>query len=194
MNQNQVHGVNYPLSGIYSRKLQINHLIKSLLTIILAITLTIVSNAQSQVMVSFSRGSIGTIGNNSNTSLNPLTFPTLGVTRAYFVQNSTTGLFTAQGNDIPGTVRLMLTSGSSVDINGAINWRGPSGNIEYFGFIPDPAITPVTLNLPSGGTFVITGTSNFALLKNGSTFTLNDNTTLTGNAATTGILDGKSIL
>lgn len=157
---------------------------------LLSIGLHAVGIAQTQIMVSFSRGSIGTIGNNSNTAINPRTFATLGVTRAYFIQNSTSGLFTAQGNDIPGTVRLILTSGSSVDVNGAINWRGPSGNdIQYFGFIPIPNLTPIALNLPSGGTYVINGTSNFALLKNGSSFTLSDNVTIDGNAATNGILD-----
>lgn len=146
--------------------------------------------SQAEVRVSFSRGFIGTRGTSSNSALDIKTFPTLGVTRAYFVQNSSTGLFTAQGNDIPGIVRLVLTSGSTVDINGAINWRGPSGNqIQYFGFIPAPSISPVTLNLPGGGTYTISATSNFGLLQNGSSLTFTDNTDITGNAATNGILE-----
>ena len=80
--------------------------------VLVLLFLTIAANAfaQTEIRVSFSRGFIGVKGTSTNSALNIKTFPTLGVTRAYFVQNSTTGRFVSQGNDIPGIVRFVLTS------------------------------------------------------------------------------------
>ena len=160
--------------------------------VLLAVALLIAnfSIAQVEVKVVFLRGFAGTKGSSNNSVLNIRNFSTMGVSRAYFVQNNPTELFIAQGNDIPGVLRLKFSNNSTVDINGAINWRGPSGNnIEYFGFIPSPSVTPVVVNLVGGGTITLNNTSNYGLFKNSSTLTYADATNVSGNAATGGILD-----
>ncbi len=85
-------------------------------------------SAQNEISVPFSVGFIGTVGNNSQTANNIKTFNTLGITRAFFVQNSTTNLFQLQGNDIAGFVRLQLNNGQLIDIPGAVVWRLTAGS------------------------------------------------------------------
>ncbi|MEY5034888.1 MAG: hypothetical protein RL447_1266, partial [Bacteroidota bacterium] len=148
------------------------------------------SFAQVEVKVVFLRGFVGTKGSSNNSVVNIRNFSTLGVSRAYFVQNNPTEEFVAQGNDIPGILRLKFLDNSIVDINGAINWRGPSGNdIQYFGFIPATTVTPVVVNLPGGGTYTLDNTSNYGLFKNSSTLSYADASDVSGNAATNGLLE-----
>ncbi len=143
-----------------------------------------------QVSVPFPEGFIGTRGSNSGQADGIVNFSTLGITKASFFQNSTTGTFGGtQGNDLSGGLRLTLSSGEVITINGAINWRITSGQTLYvFGFIPDPATPVRTINY-AGGTFDIDGTSNFGLEKVGAVYSAADNSNVSGNAATSGLLD-----
>ena len=146
--------------------------------------------AQTEVKVAFNRGFIGTIGANSQSADNIKKFTTLGIESAYFVQTTQSGRFElTQGNDIIGTLRLRLSNGSLVNIDGSLVWRKTSGNtIEYFGFL---AASTVNLNLSTYGgvNYQITGgnnngNSNFGFQKNGSTYTIvADGNSESGNAA-----------
>jgi hypothetical protein len=144
------------------------------------------------VSVPFPEGFIGTVGTSKSKANGIQTFTTLDIDRATFSQNSTTGLFTAQGNDIPGTLRLVLDNGTTVDIPGAINWRDTNGStLNAFGFIPDPANASKTITYGSSGQFSLTlnSSSNYGLRLLGSSVTYVDGTNISGNAATNGLLD-----
>ena len=144
----------------------------------------------SELSVPFSLGFIARQGTNSNQANNLQTFTTLGIEYASFFQDSTTGLFTAQGNDIPGGLRLQFTDGTVVTVTGAINWRHTQGSTLYsFGFIPSLTAPTQTLSLPGGGTYTIDSSSNYGLELIGATYNYVTGTNLSGNAATSGLLD-----
>ncbi|MCK6425313.1 MAG: Ig-like domain-containing protein [Burkholderiaceae bacterium] len=143
-----------------------------------------------ELSVPFPEGFIGTRGTSNNAADNVLNFSTLGITRASFFQDSGTGSFTAQGNDIPGGIRLTLNSGQVITINGAINWRETSGQSLYaFGFIPDASTAPVSFTYGAGQTFTISNQSNFGLELVGVNYSVADGSDVNGNAATTGLLE-----
>jgi hypothetical protein len=145
--------------------------------------------AQNEISVPFTVGFIGTVGSNSQTANNIKTFNTLGVNRAFFVQNSNSNIFQVQGNDITGSVRLQLNNGQVINIPGAIVWRLTSGStLHAFGFIPSTTIQPVSFTYGSSLTYTINSTSNFGLRLIASTYAFTDNTSESGNAATTGLL------
>lgn len=143
-----------------------------------------------QLSVPFPQGFIGTVGSSNNAANNIRTFATLGITKASFFQNSSGASFIAQGNDIPGGVRLQLSSGQVLEVNGTINWRHTQGSTLYaFGFIPSPTITPISFSYGAGQTFTINSSSNFGLKLIGAAYSYTDTENISGNAATNGLLD-----
>ena len=88
--------------------------------ILCALGLSVAGEAQNYLSVPFNSGFIGRIGNNSQNADNIQNFSTLGLSNAYFIQNSSTGVFEIQGNDIAGTVRLVSNSGEVLDIDGVL--------------------------------------------------------------------------
>ncbi|TNC43198.1 cadherin repeat domain-containing protein, partial [Rubellimicrobium rubrum] len=144
------------------------------------------------VSVPFPEGFIGTVGSSNNSATNIRIFSTLEIDRATFTQPSSTGQFTAQGNDIPGTLRLLLDDGTVIDVPGAINWRDTQGStLHAFGFIPDPANPARTISYGSSNQFSMTlgSTSNYGLRIIGSSQTYSDGSSVSGNAATNGLLN-----
>jgi hypothetical protein len=113
--------------------------------------------SQTSLAVSFRNGFIGTRGNNNGEAESIRIYSTLGISRSYFIQTSATGSFitNTQGNDIPGTVRLVFTDGTSRDIAGGISWRenvsGGGNSLLYFGFIPAAGTVSFTITQPGGG-------------------------------------------
>ncbi|WP_296685155.1 hypothetical protein, partial [Flavobacterium sp.] len=136
-----------------------------------------------EVSVPFTNGFIGVAGNGqSATSIK--TFTTLGIAKAFFVQQSSSASFQLQGNDIPGVVRIQLNSGQVIDIQGAIVWRQTNGNtVKSFGFIPAPTITSIGFSY-GGGTYTINTLSSLVLNKINEPIVYTDNTSENGNAAT----------
>jgi|GEM_PF-2366101 len=138
-----------------------------------------------EVSVPFSNGFIGVVGSNSQSANTIKTFATLGIAKAFFVQQSSTGSFQIQGNDIPGTIRLQLTSGQIIEFAGAIVWRQTTGStVESFGLIPSTSISPITFSYGTGNTYTINTSSNLAFNKIDQPITYVDNTSQSGNAAT----------
>ena len=87
-----------------------------------------------EISVPFSEGFIGVQGNNAQDARNITSFTTLGINKAFFVQQSSNGQFQLQGNDISGTIRLQLTSGRIIEFPGAIVWRETAqGQVRLFG-------------------------------------------------------------
>ena len=143
-----------------------------------------------EVSVPFSEGFIGTVGNNSQTANGIKTFSTLGIAKAFFVQQSSSGQFALQGNDISGTIRLQLASGQVIELPGAIVWRTPnSGGYQTFGIIPSSTMSSITFTYGGSSNFTISNTSNLGFKKIGESISYTDNTSVSGNAATTGLLD-----
>ena len=137
-----------------------------------------------EVSVPFSNGFIGAVGANSQSATSIKTFATLGISKAFLVQQSSSASFQLQGNDIPGTVRLQLTSGQIIEVQGAIVWRQTSGStVQSFGFIPASTIAPITFTY-GGSTYTINANSNLALNKISEPLSYTDNTSESGNAAT----------
>lgn len=138
-----------------------------------------------EVSVPFSNGFIGVVGSNSQTANTIKTFSTLGIAKAFFVQQSSTGSFQLQGNDIPGTIRLQLTSGQIIEFAGAIVWRQTSGStVQSFGIIPSVSISPITFTYGGSSTYTINTSSNLGFNKIDQPLSYVDNTSQSGNAAT----------
>ncbi|WP_395627787.1 beta strand repeat-containing protein, partial [Daejeonella sp.] len=146
------------------------------------------ANSQTLISVSFNNGAIGVQGTNPQ-QLNSLqSFQSLQVSKAFFIQNSSTNQFFAQGNDIPGTLRLVTTSNQFLDVAGAIVWR-EGNNGSFIGFIPNPTNAFSTnLNTVGGANYTINQNSNFAIVYNNKSFTFTSGT-LRGDAATSSVLN-----
>ncbi|MCE6971123.1 DUF7507 domain-containing protein, partial [Cereibacter sphaeroides] len=142
--------------------------------------------------VVFGRGFIGTVGTATGKADSIHTFATLGIQRSYFIQQSTSNIFGGtQGNDYSGTLRLALTDGTTLDIPGAINWRitGPAGRLDAIGFIPSPTNAARTIAYGSGQSLTLDASSNYGLQPNNSPVSFFEGSSVSGNAATTGLLD-----
>lgn len=99
-----------------------------------------------EVSLLFPVGYIGTVGTNTQKANGISTFPTLNIARAGFFQTDTDGdgLFTVQGNDVPGTIRLYFTNSSVISFPASLTWRESSGSsVNVFGFIPADCATDV---------------------------------------------------
>jgi gliding motility-associated-like protein len=148
-----------------------------------------------EVSVPFSEGFIGVKGSNPQDATNITTFTTLGIAKAFFVQQSASGVFEIpsgyQGNDIPGTIRLQLTSGQIIEFPGAIVWRETaSGNtVRLFGVLPNISISPINFTYGGSSTYTINSTSDLGFKKIGANLTFTDGSNVSGNAATSGLLD-----
>ncbi|MFN8670127.1 MAG: YDG domain-containing protein [Gemmatimonadaceae bacterium] len=114
--------------------------------------------AQNIISVPFTDGFIGTRGSSAGTANNVLTFGTLEIWRIFFIQNSSTNSFELQGNDIPGTLRIVRVDGTFIDMPASCNWRNSGGSTYLIGILPRP-VSPVTLNY-TGGSIQITDGSN----------------------------------
>ena len=161
---------------------------KSFLTLLMLIAITFSASGQIIKSVSFTNGAIGVQGSNSQQLNNLQSFQDLQISNAFFIQSSNNNQFIIQGNDIPGTLRLVSASNQFIDVQGAIVWR-EGNNPDYIGFIP--ATTPsFSTNLTSigGPSYTITQNSNFALVFNNKSFTFINDGSLSGNAATSSVL------
>ena len=130
--------------------------LKSISFAVLSLMLLVLGSAAAKaetLSIPVSRGFIGTVGSSTGKANSIMTFSTLGVTRAYFIQESDNNQFGGtQGNDYSGTVRLVLNSGEIVDIAGAVNWRDTAGStLNAIGFIPAPG-TSASISYGSGST------------------------------------------
>lgn len=176
-----------------SKKFVLASLFKLKFNIVYALAFLVLNSldakSQNIISVSFKDGAIGVKGTNPQQLNNLQSFQSLQVSKAYFIQNSSSNQFFAQGNDIPGTLRLVSTSNNFLDVAGAVVWReGNNGN--FIGFIPNPTnIFSVNLNTFGGANYTINQNSNFAIVFNNKSFTFTNNGSLSGDAATKQVLD-----
>lgn len=154
------------------------------------------SFGQNFISVPFSEGFVGDNTAN-NVSSNSKYLTALGWSNVQFTQNSPQFVFVAQGNDIPGTVLITDFLGVEHGVPGFIKWRAPSGgNITTPVFVPTTGATLATNSSNGSATYTIATTSYIGLTFNGQSLTIpttsSGGTTageVTGNAATSGILD-----
>ena len=165
--------------------------IAKVLVLFCAFVLPMTGLAQNYLSVPFNSGFIGRIGNNPQNADTILNFSTLGVSNGYFIQNSSTGQFEVQGNDITGVVRLVSITGQVLDVDGAIVWRENAGQeILLFGFNPADTVPQVDLStIGTGVSYDVDANSNYGLIPNGGTYTAVDSSSVNGNAASSGLLD-----
>jgi hypothetical protein len=150
--------------------------------------------AQNLISVPFTDGFIGTRGSSAGTANGVLTYATLGIARTFFIQSSSTNTFELQGNDIPGTLRIVRTDGTTLDIPASANWRNSGGTTYLIGMLPRPA-SPITLTYAGGSVQITDGT-----VPNGSSVggyvaayggaVLADGASTSGNAAQSQVLGG----
>ena len=164
----------------------------SLLAIVAAIGSAPTAAAQNIISVPFTQGFIGTRGSSAGTANNVLTYQTLGISRTFFIQNSSTNSFELQGNDIPGTLRIVRTDGVTLDIPASANWRNSGGTTYLMGILPRPT-SPITYTYPGGSISITDGSVNggssiggYLAGYNGSTLT--DGASTSGNAAQSQLL------
>lgn len=164
---------------------------KLLLVFGLLFSLTTVFS-QTTLSVPFSEGFLGDY-TGSNQSNNSTHLTSLGIHNVRFTQVSSTGLFTAQGNDIVGNVVFLDNNGTKHTIPGAINWRLPNGTPTAVGFVP---ATSTNLNVATTGsnTYTIKGSgvaspyTTIGLIFNGNTLSFANGDSLQGNAANGSVL------
>lgn len=138
--------------------------------------------SQNLLSVPFTAGFIGVQGSNTQQAKTIKTFTTLGIAKAFFMQNSASTTFQVQGNDAPGTLRLQLNSGQLIDIPGGIVWKD-GATVNYLGFIPNAGFSSASFSY-GALTYTITTSSNIGLgLIGGSTADFTDGRDITGNAS-----------
>lgn len=152
--------------------------------------------AQSTISVPFNVGFIGNYtGTNQATSVYRLS--SLGIQNVRFTQVSSTGQFTAQGNDVPGNLILVDNNGVQHVIEGLANWRmTTNGNTVALGFIPaiNTNLSIATNGVNTSSTYTIKGSNvaspytTIGLIFNNSTLTFNNGDSISGNAAAGSVL------
>ena len=143
---------------------------------------------QNQISVPFSDGFVGVNGG-SSVSDNSYKLSSIGWANIQFSQNSSSTVFVAQGNDIIGNV--IITDNNSIEytIPGFIKWRTPNGGSpSTMVFSPSASFTLSTNGVNGSSTYAISSSSYIGLTFNGQTLSFVNNTTISGNAATSGLL------
>ena len=152
------------------------------------------NKAIGQVSLTFSSGYLGTQQSAVQQTTNVQNFSTLGIARVSFSQSYSGAFGGTQGNDLAGVIKLYLTSGRVISLNGALNWRETTGNaIDVYGLIfnagQNASITygsNQTYNIVGGST---NGTSTSLGLRSYlSSVSFTDGTSRSGNAATSSII------
>ena len=168
---------------------------KLLILLLFSFFLSANLSAQNLITVPFNNGFVGnnTANNNSNNAYYTagVTGVGLGWTNLQFTQNSTSNIFTAQGNDIIGSVLITDASGLEKTINGFIKWRATSGQVTTMCFQPEAGtnITLTTNGTNGSSTYTITDTKYIGFTFNGKTLIISGLPgTVSGNAATFGLL------
>jgi hypothetical protein len=166
---------------------------------LLAILLPYFISAQTNLAVNFTDGFIGTRGNNSQDANDILIFSTLGITYAQFYQSDSDGdgLFSVQGNDIPGRIKIVLDDGTVIDYAASVTWRDSNNNYVFgilFSSSDDPAVNFNSIMYSTGTIQLYSGniknvSSNLGLIVSGTGFSIADGSSINGNAATNGVLN-----
>lgn len=144
---------------------------------------------QNILSVPFSNGFVGL--NTGNNSAGTCYYTnSLGFTNLQFVQNSTSTVFVEQGNDIVGSVVFYDAAGTYRSIPGFVKWRAPSGTVTTMVFRPSSATpTAVSTNGSNGSsTYSLSASNYIGLTFNGKTLSIGGSGSVTGNAATNGLL------
>lgn len=150
------------------------------------------AHAQNIISVPFTSGFIGSSPQSINGSNSVLTYQTLQIARTFFIQSSSVSIFQVQGNDIPGTLRIVRTDGTAIDIPASATWRNNGGTTNLIGILPRP-VSPITLTY-SGGSINITngsvpgGTSVGGYIAGFGGTPVGDNGSASGNAGN-GMID-----
>jgi hypothetical protein len=135
----------------------------------------------------------GFIGNNTanNACSNSVYLSSLGWSNIQFSQNSSATTFVSQGNDIIGFVLITDHNGVEHSIPGFIKWRAPNNPVTSLVFAPSAgsSITLATNGSNGSASYTISSSKYIGLIFNNQTLNIPANGTVSGNAATQGLLD-----
>ena len=151
------------------------------------------NSSQAQVSLTFSKGYLGTQKSAVQNTSGVLSFSTLGISRVSFSQSYEGTFGGTQGNDLAGTIKLYLTSGQVITLNGALNFREGANPTNVFGLIFDPGES-ASITYGSSLTYNITGGSvtnvstSLGLRSYLSSIVFTDGVDRGGNAATSSII------
>ena len=153
---------------------------------ILVVQILVCTNAKAAtVTAGFEAGFIAEYTNAPHQPERVTTFSTLNISQVVILDNTDDGTFGgSQGNDYSVTAYFLYNNGSIVEFEAAVNWRDTGGGTLYgIGLTVDEA------GVNDGSGYVLTaGYKQTYLLATGD-YAYTDNENLSGNAATTGLLN-----
>ena len=137
----------------------------------------------------FSNGAIGEYTNTAHKADTLLSFSTLNITEAIITQESDDGSFGGtQGNDYDVTLTLRYSNGTSYSFDASVNWRDTQGStLKGIGLI----VSSSSIDDGSGYTLSAGHDKTYILATQG--FSYSDGSTVSGNAATNGLLDALNL-
>ena len=137
----------------------------------------------------FSNGAIGEYTNAAHKADTLLSFSTLNITEAIITQESDDGSFGGtQGNDYDVTLTLRYSNGTSYSFDASVNWRDTQGStLKGIGLI----VSSSSIDDGSGYTLSAGHDKTYILATQG--FSYSDGSTVSGNAATNGLLDALNL-
>lgn len=156
---------------------------------LVATALTLAGQASAAIVSApFAEGFIGTRGSNTQQANGIKTFATLDIARAYLQQNTDNGRFGGtQGNDYAATLKLVLESGVTISVPGAITWRDGANPLHGIGFIPLGTVATQTFGYGAAQTYTLNTNSNYLVKLITSSKVYTDGSNVSGNAANSGI-------
>ena len=167
---------------------------KRLASLLVLLFLSVGDLAAQGVSLTFSTGYLGTQNSAVQSTSNIKNLASIGISRVSFSQSYSGSFGGTQGNDLSGTIKLYLSTGSVVTLSGALNWRETTGStVEVFGLIFDQGQNASIAygnnqiyNIVGGST---SGSStSLGLRAYASSFVFVDGESRSGNAATSGII------
>lgn len=167
---------------------------KSLISTLLALFLVTGNLLAQGVSLTFSNGYLGTQNSAVQSTSNIKNFATIGISRVSFSQSYSGSFGGTQGNDLSGTIKIYLSTGSVVTLSGALNWRETlQGSVVVYGLIFDPGQN-ASIAYGNNQIYNIVGGSSsgsstsLGLRSYTSTLSFTDGESRSGNAATSGII------
>ncbi len=154
------------------------------LTLIFFSTFFYSSLSAATAVAGFSAGAIGEYTNNGHQPDALVSFSTLNITEAIISDETDDGTFGGtQGNDYDVTLTLKYSDGSSYSFNASVNWRDTQGStLKGIGLI-------TTSSINDGSSYSLSSGHQKTYILATQGFSYSDGSSVSGNAATKGLLD-----
>jgi hypothetical protein len=181
-------------ASLTTLKMQYARNLASVLALLALVILPEQARAQttSTVSVGFENGFVGEYSNNAHQPVSIKTFNTLGIRNVTISQQTNNGAFGgSQGNDYSVTVTVLFSNGSTSTFPAAVNWRDSQGStIHGIGLTVDAGVNDgITYSVRNdfSKTYLLQFVGSNRTYAD--TATNVDSNTVSGNAATNGLLE-----